>query len=165
MTAGDLPLVSGSLHLTHRRPAEIVALFARELAAGSGRSAPRAARAGVVESLLPAKVDALLRGTAADELVLVGTEDVLGRVGDCIRELDVPVEQLGPDRERITLTLRAAVPAEVRRAVLKLPGAGQAFVVERRLTLEGSPEWLHRALRQVIRLELLPPEKPGPPAA
>lgn len=165
MTAGDLPLVSGSLRLTHRRPAEIVALFAREQAAGPGRSTPRAARAGVAESLLPAKVDALLRGSATDELVLVGTEDVLGRVGDCIRELDVPVERLGPDRERITLTLRAAVPTKVRRAVLKLPGAGQASFTERRLTLEGSPEWLHRALRQVIRLELLPPEKPGPPSA
>lgn len=163
MTAGDRPLVSGALRLSHRSPAEIIALFARDQSPHPGAAAPRTARAGVAESLLPTRVEALLRGSAADELTLVGTEDELERVGECIRELDQPVESLEAGRQRISLALHAAVPAEVRRAVLRLPGAGRVSVAERRVTLEGSPDWLHRALRQVIRLELFPAEKPAAP--
>jgi hypothetical protein len=62
-------------------PVEIIALFARErLPAASGERLPRSARADTAESLLPPGMDAVLRASGTDEVVLVGMGDrMLGR--------------------------------------------------------------------------------------
>ena len=163
-TAGSKPLVPGAMRLKHRQPAEIIALFARERLPDAGREGfLRAARAGIADSLLPAGVDGVLRGPEADAVVLVGDEERLPELGECIQVLDVPVERTAPDRGKMLLTLRQADARRLRVAVLRLPGAGSATVIGGKLALEGSPEWLHRALRQVIRAELGVPEPLAPP--
>jgi hypothetical protein len=161
---GSPPLVPHALRLQHRQPAEIVALFARErLPNATGDHIPRAARTDAAESLLPAGVDAVLRGEGPDQVVLVGTEGV-SDVRDCIQVLDAPLARTGPDREKIVLTLRRADARRLRALVLRLPTPGSAVLTGRQLVLEGQQAWLHRALRQVIRSELKVPETLGLPS-
>src|SRR5438128_8818227 len=72
---GSPPLAPNPLRLKYRKPAEIVALFARErLPDAPGDHIPRAARIDEEESLVPAGVDAVLRTEDPDQVVLVGTE-------------------------------------------------------------------------------------------
>jgi hypothetical protein len=154
-TAGSMPLASGAVTLKHRRPAEIVALFARERLPEADQAAvPRAARAGVGDSLLPEGVDAIMRSAAANEVVMVGAEDRFPALAACLHVIDVPVETVGADRVRVVLALYQAAPQAVRRAVIRLPDAGSALAAGSQLTLEGSAAWVHQALRQVIRAEL-----------
>ena len=144
-TAGDLPLVSGTLQLHHRSSAEIVALFGREQPGAT----PRAARAGTPGALLPQGIDGLLR-SGEHGLTVVGFEPRFGTLVECLEVIDVPVEQVG-ERARVTLTLRRASGRDVRA---RLRGAGTVEASGRRLTLEGAPGWLHQALRRVIEAEL-----------
>jgi len=164
MSAGDKPLVSGVVTLQHLRASEVISLFAREQLPSGGAKAPRAARAGTGESLLPAGIDALLPAAEPGSVDLVGNEDVFSRLNDCLRVLDVPLKSAGPGRQRVTLTLQRADARSVRAAVLRLPGHGAARVSGRELVLEGTPQWLHQALRQVIRGELQEPKASLPPA-
>src|SRR5262249_21622154 len=74
---GSPPLAPTPLRLKYWKPAEIVALFARERLPGStGDRTPRAARSDEEESLVPPGVDAVLQTGDAEEVVLVGTEGV-----------------------------------------------------------------------------------------
>ena len=146
------PLVPTPLQLKYQKPAEIIALFAREQLSPGGRS-PRTARTDVEESLLPGGTDALLPGTQQDAVVLVGTEGVAD-VRDCIEVIDVPVESAGLGRERVVVKLQHADAVQVRAAVLGLPEAGKVVIQGRQIALTGTNAWLHRALRQVIRAEL-----------
>jgi hypothetical protein len=158
---GSLPLTPTPIRLKHQRPGEIVALFARErLPDAAGERLPRAARADTAESLLPPGIDAVLRASGTDEVVLVGMADSRADLEDCIQVIDVPVERKGPDRERMVLTLKRGNAQRVLQPVLRLPGAGSAAVTGQKVVLEGKPGWLHRALRQVIRAELNVPETP-----
>jgi hypothetical protein len=159
------PLVSLSIRLKHQPATGIVALFAREERPDSpGERLPRAARSDSPESLLPGGIDAVLRGPTANQVIVVGTEAHPAELRECIRVVDVPVQRMGPDHGRVVLTLRRADAARVRQRVLHLPGAGSAAASDRQLVLEGTPEWLHRALRQVVRAELNEPESVGRPA-
>jgi hypothetical protein len=154
-TAGDLPVTPETVRVSHRPAVEIVALFASErLPNADTLRTLRGARAGNPEALLPAGIDGVLRNRQpADELVVAGFKD-LGAVEDCIRVLDAPMENAGAGKQRVTLTLdRASAPA-LRVEARALPGSGRVTAEGKQLTLEGSPEWLHRALRQVIRAEL-----------
>lgn len=154
-SAGDLPLTPETLQLKARRPAEIIALFAREqLPVPTRGAAPRSARAGGGECLLPPGVDAVLRGPDGDSLTLVGREDRLQQMVQCIDEIDVPVTAAGPDRARVVVTLRHASARQVLRTALRLPDAGSAAAAGPNVTLVGKPSWLHRALRGIIRAEL-----------
>ena len=158
---GSPPLAPTPLRLKYRKPAEIVALFARERPPDApGDHIPRAARSDEEESLVPPGVDAVLRAEDPDQVVLVGTEHV-PEISDCIQVLDVPLERTGPDREKIVLTLRHADARRLRTLILRLPEAGSAVLRGRQLVLEGKRAWLHRALRQVIRAELREPESTG----
>jgi hypothetical protein len=161
---GSPPLAPSPFRLKHRQAAEIIALFSRErLPDAPGDSLPRAARTDTAESLVPSGADAILRGEAPGEVVLVGTEAV-PRLCACVELLDTPRERTGPDREKVVLTLRQADARRLRTQVLRLPSAGSAAVQGTRLVLEGDPAWLHRALRQVIRAELRMPETAGLPS-
>lgn len=163
-TAGSKPIVPGAMQLKHRRPAEIITLFARErLPVASADRLPRTARSGIDGALLPAGVDGLLRGAEADAVVLVGDEERFQELGECIQVLDAPVESTAADRARVVLALRRGDARRVRAAALRLPGAGSATVSSGKLALEGTQEWLHRALREVIRAELGTPESAAPP--
>jgi hypothetical protein len=158
------PLAPTPLHLQYRKPAEIVALFARERQAeAAGDRVPRAARIDEAESLVPNGVEAVLRTDEAGQVMLVGTENVAD-LRACIEVLDAPLERIGPDREKTVLTLRRADAGRLRATVLRLPDAGSAVMRGSQLLLEGSPAWLHRALRQVIRAELREPETLGVPS-
>jgi hypothetical protein len=89
-TAGSMPLVPAAVHLKHRKPAEIVALFAREeLPASANERVPRAARFDSAGSLLPAGIEALTR-TATDEVILVGAEERFPAMLECLRVVDAP---------------------------------------------------------------------------
>jgi hypothetical protein len=158
---GSPPLAPTPLRLQYRKPAEIVALFARErLPASPEAHIPRAARIDEEESLVPPGVDAILRPQQPDRVVVVGTEGVSDLL-HCIQVLDAPRERTGPDHEKIVLTLRHADAHRLRASVLRLPEAGSAALKGRQLALEGHPAWLHRALRQVIRAELREPASTG----
>jgi hypothetical protein len=170
---GSPPLVPTPLRLKYRKPAEIVALFARErmppgpgphnapsAPPAPGDHIPRAARSDEEQSLVPNGVDAVLRTADPNQVVLVGTEGVPA-IRDCIQVLDTPLDTTGPDREKIVLTLRHADARRVRTLVLRLPEAGSAGLRGRQLVLEGKQTWLHRALRQVIRAELREPASTG----
>jgi hypothetical protein len=163
MSAGDKPLVSGIVSLKHLHAGDVISLFSREQLPAGARL-PRAARAGTGESLLPAGIDALLPTGDAGTLTLVGNEDVFLRLHDCLRILDVPMEITGPGRQRVVLTLVRAEARTVRAAILRLPGRGTAASDGHQLVVEGSPEWLHRALREVVREELQEPRASPPPA-
>jgi hypothetical protein len=163
MSAGDKPLVSGTLSLKHLRAGEVISLFSREQLPAGAAKQPRAARAGTDESLLPVGVDALLPAAETGTIALVGNEDLFPRLNDCLHVLDVPAEATTSGRQRIVLTLHQADARTVRTSVLRLPGRGAAIVNGHQLILEGTPEWLHRALRQVIRGELSTPTTPAPP--
>lgn len=153
-SAGDLPVVPEPVALKHLRSADVVALFGRETLPESPRSVPRAARGDSAASLLPRGIEAVMRAGDASTVVLVGAENRFLEMRECLEVLDVSAEQVAPDRRRVVLTLRHADPLSVRSAVRRLAGGGSALVSARKLTLEGSAEWLHRALRQVIRGEL-----------
>jgi len=154
MSAGDKPLVSGLVSLKHLRAGEVISLFAREHAPANSARLPRAARAGTDESLLPNGVDALLPAAGTDAVTLVGNEGFFPRLLDCLRVLDVPVESKASGRQRVVLNLRGADGRAIRTAVLRLPGRGSATLTGHQLVLEGTTEWLHRSLRQVIRGEM-----------
>jgi hypothetical protein len=109
-------------------------------------------------------MDAVLQTGDAQQVILVGTRGHLHEMQELVRLLDVPTEKTAPDHERVVLTLRHADPRRVARSVLRLPNAGSATAAGRRLVLEGTPAWLHRAQRQVIRAELNEPETLGVPA-
>lgn len=149
--------------LKHRTPAEIVALFAREEPTSPADHPPRAARSDSPESLLPGGIDAVFGAPERDQVIVVGTEAHPDELRACIRLLDVPVKPTAAGRQKVVLTLAHGVPRQLRAAALRLPGAGSAVAAGRQLTLEGSPAWLHRALRQVIRAELDEPELLGMP--
>jgi hypothetical protein len=156
------PLIPLRIRLKHQKPAAIVALFARErLPVPPGEHLPRAARSDSAESLLPGGIDALFPAPDGAHLVVVGTEAHPAELRECIQMLDAPAEAAGPDRQRIVLTLRHADPGRARRAVLRLSATGSATVSGKQLALEGTRAWLHRALRQVIRVELKEPEELG----
>ena len=157
---GSLPLKPHSLRLQHRRPAEILALFAQEQRPDLTGHIPRATSSDSPESLLPSGTDAIYRTRAADELVVVAREGAAA-VEACIRELDVPSQPVGLEQEKIVLTLRRARALDLRAAVLRLSGAGSATATGQQLVLVGRPAWLHRALRRVIRVELGVPEPLG----
>jgi hypothetical protein len=160
---GSPPLAPHALLLKHRKPAEIISLFARErLPDDTGNRIPRAARVDTGESLVPTGVDAVLRSEEPDQVVLVGTERV-SDISDCIQVLDAPIVRTGPDREKIILTLRRADAQRLRASVLHLSESGVVVLKGRQLVLEGKRAWLHRALRQVIRAELREPESTGLP--
>ncbi len=152
-TAGSEPLVPVTLRLRHRTPAEVVALLLREERAPENR-VPRAARSANDGARLPPGVDAVMRTAGPDEVVLVGAPSALSRMEECLRVLDAPAERVAPGAERVTLTLGRASSAELRRAVRRLAGGGTATAEGRRLVLEGTPAWLHRALREVARAEM-----------
>ena len=157
-TGGDLPLTPRPVRLQHLRSVDVVALFAREtLPTPSGRSLPRAARSSSSGSLLPAGIEAVLRSRDPREVVLVGAPDGFDRLLGCLAVVDAPAEQIGPNRRRVTLTLRHASASAVRRAIRRQGSDGSARIKRGRLVLEGAPEWLHRALREVIRAELQSP--------
>lgn len=164
-SAGDLAVTPEAVHLQHRRAADLVTLFSREEAPDPAAHVPRAARVDSPASLLPAGMEGLLRNAAPDTIILVGREDRFPEMRACIRMLDVPVQQLGPNRARLVLTLHRGSTREVRGRVLRLPGAGAATVEGPRLTLDGPPQWLHRALREVIRAELQTPRPESLPAS
>jgi hypothetical protein len=148
--------------LKYRKPADIVALFARErLRVASGDHVPRAARSDSAESLLPGGIDAVFPAPEPGQVVVVGTEAHPAEIRACIQLLDVPVETISAARQKVVLTLRHADPRQVRDIILRLPDAGAATTGGRQLTLEGTPAWLHRALRQVIRAELQEPPTAG----
>jgi hypothetical protein len=158
---GSPPLLPTPLRLKYLKPAEIVALFAREwLPDTPSDNIPRAARIDEPESLVPGGVDAVLRTSEPDQVVLVGTEGV-EKLRDCIQMLDAPLERTGPDREKIVLTLRHADARRLLTLLLRLPEAGSALLRGRQVVLEGKRAWLHRALRQVIRAELKEPASTG----
>lgn len=158
------PLLPHPVRLKYQTPAEIVALFALErLPGSSGEGIPRAACSDEPESLVPGGVSSMLRTPDSGQVVLVGTEG-FSDVRDCIAVLDAPIQNAGQGRQRIVLTPRHADPNRVRRVVLGYPGAGTATVNGRQLVLEGTRDWLHRALRQVIRGELRVPDSTGVPA-
>jgi hypothetical protein len=157
---GSPPLTPTPLRLKYRKPAEIVALFGQERLPGPGGHIPRAARSDEEESLVPAGVDGVLRSEAPDQVILIGTEGVPD-IRHCIQVLDVPTERIGPDREKVVLTLRRADARRLRMLVLRLPEAGTAELKGQQLVLAGNRAWLHRALRQVIRAELKQPERAG----
>src|SRR3712207_4597827 len=74
---GSPPLAPHPLRLQHRRPAEIIALYAGEQPPDhTGSRIPRAARVDTEQSLVPPGVDALLRGEDPDQVIVVGTERV-----------------------------------------------------------------------------------------
>jgi len=100
-----------------------------------------------------------------NKVVVVGTQSHPEELRQCIQLLDVPLEQTAPDRQKVLLRLRHGDAHELRSAVLRLPGAGTAAATGQQLTLEGTPDWLHRALRQVIRAELHEPPTLGNPVA
>lgn len=152
-TAGSKPLVPGRLALFHWKPGELVALFGREGYHDPQAGNLRAARAGNAETLLPAGVDALLRAENG-EVILVGSEGEMQTLADCISVVDVPRERAAAGREKLVITLHHADPHRLRAALLRLPREGTATFSGRRLGLEGSPAWIHAALRQVIRAEL-----------
>lgn len=164
-TAGDLPVTPETVKVAHRPAAEIVALFASErLPSAATLRTLRGARAGNPEALLPPGIDGVLRNRQpADELVIAGFKD-LGQVEDCIRVLDAPVEKTATGL-RVKLVLHRASAADLRNEARRLPGSGSASAEGRTLTLEGRPEWLHRALRQVIRAELDLRPAPQAPAS
>src|SRR6266508_1201587 len=102
---GSPPLAPTPLRLKYRKPAEIVALFGRErLPASQSAHVPRAARSDEEGSLVTPGVDAVPRTEDPDEVILVGTEGVPD-ILNCIQVVDVPIERIGPDREKIVLTL------------------------------------------------------------
>src|SRR5207245_7172543 len=136
---GSPPLAPTPLRLKYRKPAEIVALFAREqLTDAPGEHPPaarvpaRAARIDEEESLVPPGVDAVLRTQDPDQVVLVGTEGVPD-IRSCIQVLDAPLERTGTDREKIVLTLRRADAHRLRTLVLLLPGAGAVVLLGRQV--------------------------------
>ena len=161
-SASSPPLRPTRVRLRYQKPADIVALFARERSPSErDEHVPRAARSDCAESLLPPGVDAVLPAGDSQQLLVVGTERHPSELRDCIAVLDVPIQQVAPNRERIILRPRHADPHRVRLAVLRLPDGGSASVSGRQLTLEGSAPWLHRALRQMIRGELNEPAALG----
>ena len=86
-------------------------------------------------------------------MVVAGLRD-LEEVERCIQVLDAPVEASGPGRVRTVLKLDRASARELRHAINRLPGGSPVVISGHTLTLEGRPDWLHRALRCVIRAEL-----------
>jgi hypothetical protein len=97
--------------------------------------------------------------------VLVGDEDRFVELSDCIRVIDVAPETVAAGRQRVTLTLRRANPRALRAEVLHQGREGTVAVTGKQLVLEGSPSWLHGALRAVIRHELAPADhEPRVPA-
>lgn len=154
-TAGDRPVTPLAVKTQHRSAADIVALFAAERRPDAGALRTlRGARAGNPEALLPAGIDGVLRNRApSDELIIAGFGG-LDEVARCIRVVDVPVQDAGGGRVRAVVTLERASARALRFEVLGLPGAAHAAADGRTLTLEGSPAWLHQALRRVIRAEL-----------
>ncbi len=151
-SSGSLPLRSVSIPLRHRSPADLVALFAREERPGREEEIPRAARADNAETLLPGETQALLRTRTPGELVIVAMTGA-AELEAAVRLLDVPIHPAGPGREVVTVAPAHAPGPALRAAVLQLPGAGTATLAGGRLTLCGSPAWLHRALRCVLRAE------------
>lgn len=158
-TAGDLPLTTHTLQLRHRKPAEVVALFAREKVSGTQGERLRGARAGIEGVLLPEGIDAVLRD-GPDTLTLVGFENRFEHLAACLQVVDVPVQKVG-ERVRVTLTLHSASARDLWQRLLRLP-EGAARVQEGQLVLEGRPAWLHGALREVIRAELRLPQANSP---
>ncbi|MFN3648225.1 MAG: hypothetical protein ACK47B_01490 [Armatimonadota bacterium] len=156
---GAPPSAPHTLRLKHRTAAELIALFGREQYPGNSH-VPRSARPDARDSLVPYGIDGILRIGGAHELRVVGregTEELL----ELIRELDVPVETVSPGRQRVTVTLRRASGTRLKSVLARQAGGGSVVLQGRGLKLEGSAEWLHRALRQVIRAEL---GLSGPPA-
>jgi hypothetical protein len=159
---GSPPVVPLAVQLQHRQSVDIVALFAREQRPDSTNPhVPRAARLDTAESLVPPGLDAILRNPDPGQVILVGAEARFAEVQECIQVLDVPVETTGPDRQRVTVTLRRGDAARVRDLVLRYPDAGSAIMTGKRLMLDGTAAWLHRALRQIIRAELKQPPAHG----
>jgi hypothetical protein len=162
-SAGDKPVVTGVVTLQHLRASEVISLFARESLPRAAAKPPRAAHAGTEESLLPSGIEGLLQTGEARTVALVGRDDQMPRLHDCLRVLDVPVETTTAGRQRVVLQLQQANVRALRAAILRLPGRGTAVANAHQLVLEGSLEWLHQALRQVIRAELQVPLPGRPP--
>lgn len=150
-TAGDLPVSQGLLKLRHRSSADLIALFSRENVQ-PGTRIPRNARAGGEGVLLPSGVDGLLRESPT-ELGLLGFDDRFSRLAECIEVLDTPVLGSG-DHLRVALLLRHSGARELRARIGRIQGGKVTQADGTRLELEGSEQWLHQALREVIKAEL-----------
>ncbi len=149
---GALPVTPLTLQLQHRTGAEIVALFSRRNLPRPGDT-PRAARTDTQDSLIPSGTEALYRTQAARE-VTAATREGIDLLARCVAVLDAPLTTLGPERQRLTLSLRNGNPLSLKRSALAQPGAGTISTHGTALTLEGSPAWLHTVQRLVIQAEL-----------
>jgi hypothetical protein len=103
------PLVPTELKLQHADATRIVALFSLPQLPRDIGGVPRAARVDEVGSLVPYGADAVLQTRDPQELTLVGTEAV-STLRDCIGVLDVPLQTLSPQRERLVIRGELGLP-------------------------------------------------------
>ncbi|MGV3722272.1 MAG: hypothetical protein ACO1SX_15300 [Actinomycetota bacterium] len=147
------------------QPAEVVERVVLEHFTGAGMvrlltsSIPppgKTAEVGLrsADSLVPRGVRGLIGFPGDGTLAIVGEPEAVHALQAAARMADVKFNRAGNDEVSVTLApARAALP-EVSAAALKLPQAGRANIEQKRLTLAGKPDWIYRALRTALKLEL-----------
>lgn len=103
-------------------------------------------------SLAPEGIQALLAFPADRSILIRGTAPAIRQFKSTLRLLDLAPKG-AEDHRQYTITLQSARPELVRDVLLELGEEGKAETDGKSLKLEGSPAWVHRALRIVVRLE------------
>lgn len=152
----SVPLEGTRVRLQHRSTQEVIAFFSRP-ALPDGVPPPRSARAGTPDSLLPAGVEAILRGDDG-EVVLVGAGASCTALAELLRRLDQIVTAVASGDVETRIRTGASA-RDVARQIRSLPGGGTVKVEGSELRLTGSREWLFRALRVAIQAETKPTAK------
>jgi hypothetical protein len=109
------------------------------------------------ENLLPKEIDGIILFPQANSLLVRGSREATGALEAAVPVLDVPHDYLARDRVRAVVKPKRGTPAQVKAEIEKLPEGGKVTVEEKSVVLEGSPAWLHRALRALFVIEAQPP--------
>jgi hypothetical protein len=103
---------------------------------------------------LPAEVSGILAYPLDQSLLVRGKIRGIWALRRAIAKVDVPIEQREGAAARATLRPLRGDPALLRERILALPGAGEVTLQERALLLEGSRDWIVRALGLAVQAEL-----------
>lgn len=111
-------------------------------------------------SAVPNGITAILSYPLDHSLLVRGDAASVQLLKNALGVIDVPVDKLPGIASRVTLQPRAFRPEQFRALLPEEVGYGKITASEKELTLEGTKEWLHKALGLVARLEVAPPAAP-----
>ena len=144
-------MVMGGIKLVHHEGAYIINLVAKETPSDTATSRP------MERAIMPSGTSGVIALPREKQVFTAGTREAVELLRNGIRLVDVPRKKIAKDQESVVLAPQRVKPQELRESLLALPNGGAATVRDGSVVVEGSADWIHRALRQAMQAEMSAP--------